>query len=66
MNLDNYIKHVDRPLSGNRYAIGDIHVTIVIQSLLQGVNYDNCVNDVLAIIERRTGKMVDGQFVKDS
>ena len=46
-------------------AIGDIFVTIVIQAELQGLNFTTCVNDVLDIIEQRTGKMENGMFIKE-
>lgn len=46
-------------------AIGDILVTIIIQAKMQGINLDECGTAAYNIIAKRTGKMVDGQFVKD-
>ena len=46
-------------------AFGDILVTIIIGAELQGLNLLDCLESVLNIIEKRTGKMINGQFVKD-
>ena len=46
-------------------AFGDILVTIIIGAELQGLNLLDCLESALNIIEKRTGKMVNGQFVKD-
>lgn len=46
-------------------GIGDIDVTMKIQCGLQNLNALNCLGTVLDVIEKRTGKMVKGQFVKD-
>ena len=46
-------------------ALGDILVTIIIQAKMQGVPLLNCLNSAYNVIAKRTGKMVDGQFVKD-
>jgi NTP pyrophosphatase (non-canonical NTP hydrolase) len=47
-------------------ALGDILVTIIIQAEMQGVSLKNCLEGAYNIISKRTGKMVDGQFVKDN
>ena len=62
---DDYCLLLDAAQEEIRDAIGDIHVTIVIQALLQGEDYTKCVEDVYNIINKRTGKMVNGKFVKD-
>lgn len=46
-------------------AIGDILVTILIQSELQGLDPLDCLESAVDIIEKRTGKIINGQFVKD-
>ena len=46
-------------------ALGDILVTIIIQAELQGLNLVECLESAYNVISKRTGKMVDGTFVKD-
>lgn len=46
-------------------ALGDILVTIIIQAEMQGVSLTECLESAYNVITKRTGKMVDGQFVKD-
>jgi len=46
-------------------ALGDILVTIIIQAEMQGVSLTECLESAYNVISKRTGKMVDGQFVKD-
>ena len=47
-------------------ALGDILVTIIIQAEMQGLKLVDCLESAYNIISQRTGKMVDGQFVKDN
>lgn len=47
-------------------ALGDILVTIIIQAEMQGLNLTECLESAYNVISKRTGKMVDGQFVKDA
>jgi NTP pyrophosphatase (non-canonical NTP hydrolase) len=47
-------------------ALGDILVTIIIQAEMQKVNLVDCLESAYNVISKRTGKMVNGQFVKDS
>lgn len=47
-------------------AIGDIGVTLLMQCHIQGVTFEQCLNAAYAVISKRKGKMVDGQFVKES
>lgn len=60
---------LDAAIKGNRDdykdALGDVLVTIIIGAKLANVDLMQCLDDVLGIIENRTGKMIDGQFVKD-
>lgn len=46
-------------------ALGDILVTIIIGAELQGLSLVDCLQSAYDIISKRTGKMIDGQFVKD-
>ena len=46
-------------------ALGDILVTIIIQAEMQGVSLIDCLEGAYNVISKRTGKMVDGQFLKD-
>jgi NTP pyrophosphatase (non-canonical NTP hydrolase) len=47
-------------------ALGDILVTIIIQAEMQGLKLVDCLESAYNIISQRTGKMVNGQFVKDT
>tara|TARA_R110000868_G_scaffold100712_1_gene277058 strand:+ start:574 stop:882 length:309 start_codon:yes stop_codon:yes gene_type:complete len=47
-------------------ALGDILVTIIIQAEMQGLELVQCLESAYNVIAKRTGKMVDGQFVKDA
>ena len=46
-------------------ALGDILVTIIIQAEMQGLKLEDCLQSAYNVISKRTGKMIDGQFVKD-
>ena len=46
-------------------ALGDILVTIIIQAKMQGLSLEYCLESAYNIISKRTGKMINGQFVKD-
>lgn len=46
-------------------AIGDIMVTLIIQCKMQGMDLEDCLESAYNVIKNRTGKMVDGFFVKD-
>lgn len=46
-------------------AIGDICVTLVMQSEMWDTGLGSCIYGAYQEIKGRTGKMVDGQFVKD-
>jgi hypothetical protein len=45
--------------------MGDILVTLIIQAKMQGVSLETCLEGAYNIISKRTGKMINGQFVKD-
>ena len=46
-------------------ALGDILVTIIIQAEMQGLRLEDCLQSAYNVISKRTGKMVNGQFLKD-
>jgi len=46
-------------------ALGDILVTIIIQAEMQGLSLIDCLESAYNVISKRTGKMVNGQFLKD-
>lgn len=46
-------------------GFGDILVTVLIGCKMQNLDPLDCLETSLNIIEKRTGKMVNGQFVKD-
>lgn len=46
-------------------ALGDILVTIIIQAEMQGLKLTDCLESAYNVISKRTGKMVNGTFVKD-
>lgn len=47
-------------------ALGDILVTIIIQAEMQGLSLESCLESAYNVIAKRTGVMVNGQFVKDN
>jgi NTP pyrophosphatase (non-canonical NTP hydrolase) len=46
-------------------AVGDCVVVLTLLCKLKGVDINNCVNIAYNVIKERTGKMVNGTFVKD-
>ena len=46
-------------------AIGDILITLIILAEMKEVTLEECLNGAYDIISKRTGKMINGQFVKD-
>ena len=57
IDADNRVEVID--------ALGDILVTIIIQAEMQGLKLTECLESAYNVIAKRTGKMVNGQFVKD-
>ena len=47
-------------------AMGDIMVTLIIQAKMQGLTLEECLESAYNVIAKRTGKMINGQFVKDN
>lgn len=46
-------------------AIGDLFICITIMAKRLGLNPLDCFESALEIVEKRSGKIIDGQFVKD-
>lgn len=46
-------------------SLGDILVTIIIGAELQGLKLEDCLESAYNVIKNRTGRMVNGQFLKD-
>jgi NTP pyrophosphatase (non-canonical NTP hydrolase) len=47
-------------------GIGDMLVTIILLARMVNMDSVDCLEAAYDIIKKRTGKMVDGQFVKDN
>jgi hypothetical protein len=47
-------------------GIGDTTVTLILAAEMAGLRFENCLHAAYDEIKGRTGKMVDGQFVKDA
>jgi hypothetical protein len=46
-------------------GLGDCLVTLIIGAKMSENNLMDCLEDVLDIIEKRSGSMQNGQFIKD-
>ena len=46
-------------------AMGDIMVTLIIQAKMQNVSLESCLTAAYNVISKRTGRMINGTFVKD-
>ena len=46
-------------------AIGDVYVTLVMQTQAWGLTMDECIESAYNTIAKRQGRMVDGVFVKE-
>jgi NTP pyrophosphatase (non-canonical NTP hydrolase) len=47
-------------------AIGDCVVVLTNLAALKGYTIEECINSAYSVIVKRTGKMVNGTFVKDN
>ena len=47
-------------------AIGDMVVVLTNLAALEGYNIEDCIDTAYNVIARRTGKMINGTFVKDA
>jgi len=48
-----------------RDAYGDIIVTVIVGAACQGINAEDCLQEAYDVIAKRTGKSVNGTFVRD-
>ena len=46
-------------------GIGDVCVTIILLAEMHGMTLEQCLQAAYDVISRRTGRMVDGTFIKD-
>lgn len=46
-------------------AIGDCVVVLTNLAALKGYNIEDCINSAYSVIDKRTGKMENGTFIKD-
>jgi len=46
-------------------AIGDIQVVLIILSAQLGLNYEECLESAYNVIKNRTGKTINGTFIKN-
>jgi len=56
---------VEHELHELKDGIGDTFVTLVLLANMHGWTIQECVQTAYDVISKRTGKMVDGIFVKD-
>lgn len=63
MELDEAVRQGDK--EAIRLELGDVLVTAVLQAEMQGLSLSECLEAAYKKISKRTGKMVDGVFVKD-
>jgi NTP pyrophosphatase (non-canonical NTP hydrolase) len=47
-------------------AIGDCTVVLILLAELAGTTFEACLDSAYSVISKRTGKMVDGMFIKDT
>lgn len=52
--------------SETKDAIGDTLVTLILLCDLYGITLEDCLQQAYDVIAKRTGKMINGQFVKDN
>ena len=46
-------------------AIGDCAVVLILLAELKGLNFEDCLQSAYDVISKRSGRMVNGEFVKD-
>ena len=46
-------------------AIGDMIVVLTNLAYMENLNVEECIAEAYAVISKRTGKMINGTFVKD-
>jgi len=55
----------DNDLNEKIDAIGDCTVVLILLADIIGVPFEECLESAYNVIKSRTGKMIDGVFVKD-
>lgn len=68
LNYDSFINAKGKRVNTKdeiKDALGDILVTIIIGAELQGLKLEDCLESAYNVISKRTGKMIEGKFVKD-
>ncbi len=48
-----------------RDAYGDILVTVIVGAACLNINAEDCLAEAYEVISKRTGKTVDGAFIKE-
>lgn len=69
INIESFTNSKDKEVNTKeeiKDALGDILVTIIIQAEMQGLKLEDCLQSAYDVISKRTGKMINGQFVKDN
>ena len=46
-------------------AIGDCGVVLILLSEIEGIAFEDCLESAYQVIKGRTGRMINGAFVKD-
>jgi NTP pyrophosphatase (non-canonical NTP hydrolase) len=46
-------------------AYGDLLVTLIVGATCGGYDLEHCLEQAVSVIEKRSGRLVDGVFVKD-
>lgn len=54
-----------RPVDEFELELGDLYVTMVLLAHMKGTTVESAANSAYAKIMNRSGKMVDGIFIKD-
>jgi len=66
--LENFVNEKRKVVVTNEEiidALGDILVTLIIQAEMQGLKLEDCLESAYNVISKRTGRMENGQFLKD-
>lgn len=65
VKLTNSNSHEIKAIDEVEDGIGDMLVTIILLAEMVGLNTEKCLGTAYDVIRKRTGKMINGQFVKD-
>lgn len=61
----NDLELADKMMEEIKDGIGDVCVTIILLAEMHRLTLDECLQAAYDVISKRTGRMVDGTFVKD-